>query len=97
MTEDNNKEKYYHEYDAWTEYDDYREYPERDEMDLDAIIESVLNEDKKPKQHENFECFWDDVLAYAEQYRISTRYIEEEFIIEGEFFPVHLVFPDDIL
>jgi len=41
--------------------------------------------------------FWADVQAYAEQYRLTTRYVEEEFIIDGELVPVHLVFDDDPL
>lgn len=28
--------------------------------------------------------FWSDVEALAQQLNVSTRYIEEEFIIEGE-------------
>ena len=28
--------------------------------------------------------FWSEVEALAEQLNVSTRYIEEEFIIEGE-------------
>ena len=42
----------------------------------------------------DFWVFWAEVQAYADQYGISTRYVEEEFIIDGEFVPVHLNFDE---
>ena len=33
--------------------------------------------------------FWQEINAFAEQYRVSTRYVEEEFLLDGEFIPVH--------
>ena len=100
MDKDNRKEKYWEEYSAWTEYDGYRAYPERDEQDLDAIISSVLNGGKlknMPKSGDDFEAFWEECKAFADQYRLSHAYVEEEFVIDGELVPVHLTFPDDPL
>ena len=53
----------------------------------------------KKKEEEldtDFWLFWEDVRAYADQYRLSTRYVEEEFIIDGELIPIHLEFEDDV-
>ena len=41
----------------------------------------------------DFWDFWSEVQAFAEQYQLSTRYVEEEFLIDGELVPVHLTFP----
>ena len=97
MDKNNEKESYWEEFSAWTEYDDYRAYPERDEQDLDAIINSVLNGAKMPKSPVDFEVFWEEVKGFADQYRLSYSYVEEEFVIDGELIPVHLTFPDDPL
>ncbi len=43
----------------------------------------------------SFEDWWADVNAFAEQNRLPTHYVEEEFIIDGEFLPVHLKFEQD--
>ena len=45
----------------------------------------------------DFWLFWEEVKAFADQYRLSTSYVEEEFLIDGELIPVHLTFPDDPL
>ena len=42
-----------------------------------------------------FEDWWADVKAFAEQNRISTSYVEDEFILDGEFIPVHLQWYED--
>ena len=42
-----------------------------------------------------FEDFWVEVEAFAEQNRITTSYVEEEFIIDGAFIPVHLKWQED--
>lgn len=34
--------------------------------------------------HEDWDSFWARVEEYAKQHNISTRYVEEEFIIDGE-------------
>ena len=46
-------------------------------------------------EHEDFEEWWQEIEAYAEQYRLSLCFVEEEFILDGEFIPIHLVFEDD--
>ena len=99
MDKDNRKEKYWEEYSAWAEYEDNREYSD-EAVDLDAIINSMLNGGKLknlPKSYDNFEDFWEEVKAFADQYRLSYSYVEEEFVIDGELVPVHLTFPDDPL
>ena len=44
----------------------------------------------------DFWLFWEEVRGFADQYRLSTRYVEEEFILDGELIPVHLTFEDDV-
>ena len=42
------------------------------------------------KYEAEFDEFWREVEAYAQEHRLTTRYVEEEFIVDGEFIPVHL-------
>ena len=35
-----------------------------------------------------FELFWTDVCHYAKETGLSTQYLEEEFIIDGELIKV---------
>ena len=42
-----------------------------------------------------FEDWWSEVEAFAEQNRISTNYVEEEFCLDGELIPVHLKWQED--
>jgi hypothetical protein len=65
--------------------------------DLDAIIDSVLNGSNMPKSYDNFDEFWEECKAFADQYRLSYAYVEEEFVIDGTLVPIHLTFPDDPL
>ena len=39
--------------------------------------------------------FWAEVEAYANEHRISTRYVEEEFLIDGEFQAVKVNYGED--
>ena len=32
----------------------------------------------------DFWVFWAELQAYADQYNLTTRYVEEEFLIDGE-------------
>ena len=43
----------------------------------------------------DFLTFWSELQAYADQYNLTTRYVEEEFLIDGELIPVHLNFDDE--
>ena len=43
----------------------------------------------------DFDDFWEEVKAYADQYNLSYSFVEEEMIIDGVFYPVHLVFEED--
>ena len=45
---------------------------------------------------QTFEEWWANVEAFADQYGMSYTHVEEEFIIDGEFVPVHLVSVDEI-
>jgi len=38
----------------------------------------------------SFNEFWEAVEAYAEELGVSTSYIEEEFILDGELIKVEL-------
>lgn len=37
----------------------------------------------------DFWSFWNDVQVFADCYNLSTRYVEEEFILDGELVAVH--------
>ena len=39
--------------------------------------------------------YWEEIKAFAEQNRISTDYVEYEFLLEGNLVPVHLTFQED--
>ncbi len=67
------------------------------QTDLDAIIDSVLNGATMPKSWDHFDEFWEEVKGFADQYRLSYSYVEEEFVIDGELVPIHLTFPEDPL
>ena len=41
---------------------------------------------------DTFEEFWDSVIEYSELTGLSTEYLEEEFIIEGELHKVNINF-----
>lgn len=45
--------------------------------------------------NEEFELWWQEVEAFAEQYQMSITHVEEEFCLDGEFIPIHLVYEDD--
>ena len=81
---------------------DYNRYRK---VDTDKEIRDWLRSDqlsnKEKRQFEkewesDFWEYWEEIKAFAEQYRLSTRYVEEEFLIDGELIPVHLEFEDDV-
>ena len=39
--------------------------------------------------HEEFEDFWEDVMAFANEIDTDLRYVEEEFLIDGELVKVY--------
>ena len=39
---------------------------------------------------DTFEDFWDEVLRYSETSGLSTEYLEDEFIIDGELHKVNI-------
>ena len=41
---------------------------------------------------DTFEEFWDSVIEYSELTGLSTEYLEDEFIIEGELHKVNINF-----
>ena len=42
--------------------------------------------------HEEFDDFWDEVIEYAEKAGLSVRYIEEEFLLDGELIKENINF-----
>ena len=46
------------------------------------VLDSFMNYDKYEAE---FDAFWLEVEAYATEHNVPTRYIEEEFLIDGEF------------
>ena len=43
----------------------------------------------------DFDDFWDEVQAYADEHQLSYAQVEEEFIIDGVFYPVPLMYEKD--
>ena len=43
----------------------------------------------------DFDDFWDEVKAYADEHCLSYSFVEEEFIIDGVFYPVGLMYDKD--
>ena len=39
--------------------------------------------------HEEFEDFWEEVMDFANEIDTDLRYVEEEFVIEGELVKVY--------
>jgi len=37
---------------------------------------------------DEFEEFWQEVEAFAKEHNLPTRYVEEEFILDGELITV---------
>ncbi len=54
-----------------------------------SIISSRL---ANPMKDDIFEDWWKEVEAYAEKTGLTTSYLEEEFIIEGELHKVNINF-----
>ena len=43
----------------------------------------------------DFDDFWEEVKAYADEHCLSYAQVEEEFIIDGVFYPVGLLSQSD--
>ena len=39
---------------------------------------------------DTFEDFWNEVLRYSEKTGLSTEYLEDEFIIDGELHKINI-------
>ena len=81
----------------WDEYLNQSHHLNRSNPDDDAlgmIIDHVM---KSTGELQNFDEFWEEGKAYADQYNMSYAYVEEEFVIDGDLIPVHLNFDDDPL
>ena len=37
-----------------------------------------------------FEEWWEEVMAYADHLQMSIHHVEEEFVIDGVFYPIDL-------
>ena len=68
-------------------YNNQKYMKQLDENQLDEFISEAQLE---YEMLANFDDFWADVEKYAQKVGVSTRYIEEEFIIDGEFIQVDL-------
>ena len=60
-------------------------------MDLTKEIQDWEDENLES----DFWAYWEEIRAFAEQNRLSTSYVEDEFLLEGELFPVHLKWQED--
>ena len=67
---------------------DYNRYRK---MDLTKEIQDWEDENLE----NDFWAYWEDIRAFAEQNRLSVSYVEDEFLLEGELFPVHLKWQED--
>jgi hypothetical protein len=45
---------------------------------------------------DTFEEWWEQIKAYADEYHLSYTHVEEEFVINGEFIPVHLEYEHEL-
>ena len=43
----------------------------------------------------DFDDFWEEVKAYADEHQMSYSHVEEEFILDGIFYPVGLLYDKD--
>jgi len=80
---------------------DYNRYRK---VDIDEEVESWMSSQSLLSNHEKIEReqiendfldYWEDIKAFAEQNRLSVSYVEDEFLLDGELFPVHITFPED--
>ena len=60
------------------------------QLDDSQLDEFIAEAQLEYEMLANFDDFWADVEKYAEKVGVSTRYVEEEFILDGEFTPVEL-------
>ena len=67
---------------------DYNRYRK---MDLTKEIQDWEDENLES----DFWAYWEEIKAFAEQNRLSVSYVESEFLIDGELFPVHLKWQED--
>ena len=73
------------------EYEDiYNNQKFMKQLDENQLDEFISEAQLEYEMLANFDDFWADVEKYAEKVGVNTRYIEEEFIIDGEFLPVEL-------
>ena len=42
------------------------------------------------QDYETFEEWWEEVIAYANHFQMAIHHVEEEFVIDGVFYPVFL-------
>ena len=44
----------------------------------------------KPMKHDTFEDWWKEIEDYAEKAGVTTNYIEEEFLLDGNLIKVNI-------
>ena len=60
------------------------------EETFDDFWQSVLENDDM--NEESFDDFWQSVIEYADKVGVSTEYIEDEFILDGELIKANINF-----
>ena len=54
------------------------------------ILNSTSYQVRGDMTEESFDDFWQSVIEYADEVGVSTEYIEDEFILEGELVKVNI-------
>ena len=57
------------------------------------VADSYMNFDRMESE---FESFWAEVEAYATEHCLPTRYVEEEFLLDGAFEPISVTYQHDL-
>lgn len=61
----------------------------------DFNLDDYIHRYHQTLNRETFEDYWNDIQAFAENNHINTEYVEDEFILEGDFIPVNLKFDEE--
>jgi hypothetical protein len=72
---------------------DYNRYRK---VNTDKEVKEWISSQRDDELQNEFWEYWEEIKAFAEQNRLAVSYVEAEFLLEGELFPVHLTFQDDV-
>ncbi len=81
-----------------SDYNRYRKINIDKEIEAWMSSQSLLSDQEQIEREDlenDFWAYWEEIKAFAEQNRISVSYVEDEFLLEGELFPVHLKWQED--